>query len=197
MLECRAAFGLVVLSADLGTAAQHCAHRHGADQSGLWEKSRGLGNVLPFSAAHSNHPLVRQGRKGQKWEGNGEKWGGGERKKGKKVGRKKRERGEKKRGRKGGKKKGEGKKSQQSKPKGQSPTAPKCGGSEGGQWETEPRQPMEQQHSESRVLGKKAKHTKKRRAKSIPFFKQLGGLGARGRRTKIKDNHNENSNNRR
>lgn len=110
MLECRAAFGLVVLSADLGTAAQHCAHRHGADRSGLWEKSRGLGNVLPFSAAHSNHPLVRQGRKGQKWEGNGEKWGGGERKKGKKVGRKKRERGRKKEGEKGEKKRGRKKK---------------------------------------------------------------------------------------
>lgn len=130
----------------------------------------------------------------------GGEWGkmgrGGEEKRKKGGEKEKGEGGEKKR-EKRGKKKGEGKKSQQSKPKGQSPTAPKCGGSEGGQWETEPRQPMEQQHSESRVLGKKAKHTKKRRAKSIPFFKQLGGLGARGRRTKIKDNHNENSNNRR
>lgn len=183
MLECRAAFGLVVLSADLGTAAQHCAHRHGADRSGLWEKSRGLGNVLPFSAAHSNHPLDRQGRKGQKWEGNGEKWGGGERKKGKKVGRKKRERGEKKRGRKGGKKKGKEKKASKANPRGKVPLRRSAAAQRGDSGRRSHDSPWSNSIPKAECWGKKQNTPKKGEQRAFLFLSSwVGWVPAAGER---------------
>lgn len=93
-------------TADLGTAAQHCAQGTELIGLGYGRKAEGCGGETCCSAQQLTATTLRWGggRKGQKWEGNGEKAGGkgeekrkkgGEKEKGRGTGKKREEKGKK------------------------------------------------------------------------------------------------------
>lgn len=149
-------------TADLGTAAQHCAQGTELIGLGYGRKAEGCGGETCCSAQQLTATILwwGGGRKGQKWEGNGEKAGGRERKKGKKVGRKKREGGQEKRGKKREKNKKNKKKAKQiHRAKSQRTAERRLRRGKVGDGANSPRG----NSTESRVLGKKAKKKYKKK----------------------------------